>query len=544
MRFLKYLCIALMSAYFSACASPPAIPVLITKATPILTSLKSPTPIATSAPSAIPLASPTAFSSMQPTAVPISVPTPSPTPGVVVVASHSPAPSPTVTPTVTPTHAPTAAPIATIPPVYALRWGSTYSEYDCTASSSWSTSQWQTIRKYIDITDRGCLSNIAAAREVGIISGEYTDPNLPCTATASTSCNYFNEASNYSSTSWARTCSGQQIFYGDPSDGHNTFTDPRSATLPSDLNAYTVNAWKAAGGAFILVDNVWYRSTAGEYTGAPGQTLLASSNAPYCGYTTAEWVSDEGALFNKFALPVMFNGDTDPTIAAMTANSGAQYGMCEDCISFGFNETNDPGRLKERPPFWNNELDAAIVTQAHGKKWLSFVHGYNQPETDDVQLYLLASLLLVYQDGQTGLMMDGNTPSNVNLPPEVLFVPTQPLKTASGSIESLAVQGAYLREFKSCSFAGAGVGPCAAIVNPSPSSSVPMPVLTQKYAGMVAIDNWCGTATTSNLNGSYCYKGAIKELGDTGSLTLSTASVPASGASIPPATAYILTGNS
>jgi hypothetical protein len=417
-----------------------------------------------------------------------------------------------------------------------------YGEFDCTTAANYTPAQWAVLGQYINISDRVCAPEIASAEAVGVTSGTYTDPTLPCTATSTTSCYSFNEASNYSSASWARTCGGAQIYLGDPSDGHNTRTNPGARSLVTDFQNYAVLPFKQAGGQFILADNLYKPTADGEYTGRPGGTPVSGS-AAWCNYTDATWIANYTTFFSALSLPVMYNGDTEPDLAAITASPQVKWGMCEDCLSFGFNESADPGRLKERPPFWQNELGAGLVTMGNGKSWFVFTHGYNEPKNNDVQNYVLASLLLIYEDGKTGWMMDGDTKSGINTPVGVYFVPTQPLVASNAitSIESLNVGGAYVREYAACYLYGKSVGACAAVVNPNPSGSVPMPKLSRAYAGSVSIDNWCGTASApSNLGGSYCYKGATTQWGDTGSVSIVPAVVPAV---IPPAEAYIFTQN-
>lgn len=190
---------------------------------------------------------------------------------------------------------------------------------------------------------------------------------------------------------------------------------------------------------------------------------------------------------------------------------------------------------------WNQELDAALVTVANGGKWYTFTHGWNEPNTNDVQLYVLASLLEIYQDGAIGWQQDGPTKSGINVPVGIHFVATNPIGGQPTDIEANNRNGIYTRAFGACYVYGQPVGACVAVVNPDADHAHPMPAVALGYLGEVAIDNWCGTATLQNLGGSYCYKGDVTEEGDTGKVYTVATTPLAPGTMIPPATAHIYT---
>lgn len=65
--------------------------------------------------------------------------------------------------------------------------------------------------------------------------------------------------------------------------------------------------------------------------------------------------------------------------------------------------------------------------------------------------------------------------------PETRLVALGPRASASGDINALRRDGAYVREFARCYVARAPVGPCAAVVNPS-TGTVPWPLAGYRSA--------------------------------------------------------------
>ncbi|HET7814025.1 MAG TPA: hypothetical protein VFL13_06600 [Candidatus Baltobacteraceae bacterium] len=87
----------------------------------------------------------------------------------------------------------------------------------------------------------------------------------------------------------------------------------------------------------------------------------------------------------------------------------------------------------------------------------------------DQRMYEYASALLSYDPAY--LMFQecfASTPSNFLIMPETQLVPEMPTVTATSSVLSYLVNGnLYARQFAACYYAGALVGPCAVLINPS-----------------------------------------------------------------------------
>ena len=75
-----------------------------------------------------------------------------------------------------------------------------------------------------------------------------------------------------------------------------------------------------------------------------------------------------------------------------------------------------------------------------------------------------------------------SAPSGVPVYPETALVALSPLKTATGDIDTLRRGGTYVREFARCYLARAPVGPCAAVVNSSSTSTAPWPLAGYRAA--------------------------------------------------------------
>jgi hypothetical protein len=117
--------------------------------------------------------------------------------------------------------------------------------------------------------------------------------------------------------------------------------------------------------------------------------------------------------------------------------------------------------------------------------------------------YWLSSWWLTYDPTYSvaGELMSSN--SDVYVFAEQELVPTSPLQTATSAITQLKrTNGVYAREFAACYLAGANIGACAAVVNPT-SSTLSIPSLSKAYHRRLVLDN-------NNLYGGgkvYIYSG-------------------------------------
>jgi hypothetical protein len=245
----------------------------------------------------------------------------------------------------------------------------------------------------------------------------------------------------------------------------------------------------------------------------------------------------------------MFNDNVDPTFEIYyhyPDRGNVEVGECEACITRNiyasdsfYPETN-----------WDNHINAEITTTSHGVVFQALRMRIDQPADE---IYGYASLMLGWMDNpalyevneELGLVGVSHPPSGIDISPVFWIVPTNPINDPPNlRFDALASNynpnyipqtygvytlkqptGAYLREFGACYNNGNGIGPCAAVVNPT-SSTVFMPQTVQTYKHQVSISGY-GVITQTQFNG-----------GDTGTVSV-TAAPP--GATLAANTAVILT---
>ena len=203
-------------------------------------------------------------------------------------------------------------------------------------------------------------------------------------------------------------------------------------------------------------------------------------------------------------------------------------------VGWGNSQTVN-GKAVDR--YWKQDLNSGIEVISAHKMFVAYEYIGNQGGTNrgtpvdaDQRGYIYASFMLlydredaVYKAGAWGATL--KTAAPVLVLPENLLVPLEPLETARWPqrIGQLEHNGAYVREFKMCAYAGQPVGPCAALVNPSSKSAAALPALRQTYGHRIAF--------TGN-NGAFTGRHGTPNYGDTGDIAFAAGSVPTA---LPPA---------
>ena len=381
---------------------------------------------------------------------------------------------------------------------------------------------WNILASYTSYDDHAPLSSVATEQTYGIYPGFYFDGNQKCTQASSAACNNVDLASSYSESSFAHDCSGNRVYYTSAPTTHNTFTDPRSSTLATDINSIEIDPAVAEGYTFALGGNYNIRSgistNIGSYTGG-----AATNPQPYCGYSDSSYLAGSRQTTTQLHLPLAFNGAQVSQIASgvgMSPNSFAA--VCEGCFT---NSTNSKEYLQNSgTPLWIDRVDSELATGKLGKIFTIRSDGTTYLQTDDMQGYLMASMLIGWSPNVT-LSMNGTTPEAMQaaFSPIINLVPQNPVVPLSAIFEAnnLRYGDVYVRAYRDCYLYGRNVGKCIAIVNPDQSNTATVPVdFTTGYTHGLTIDNVNDSSCLTDS--SPCYKNAISELGDTGRIVEST----------------------
>lgn len=219
-----------------------------------------------------------------------------------------------------------------------------------------------------------------------------------------------------------------------------------------------------------------------------------------CNYSDAAWLASGIALEQISPLPIIFNGlhevDTNthglsPSLGLLGA-SNAVGGNFEEC----YGSASQP---ETSGWFWQDTEDTEIDVAAQQRIFECMVED-SSPAASSIseRIYTLASFLLTY-DPSTSVLWDFyQTPSGFHVEPESQLVALNPQIASVTDVQQLQQNGVYVRAYGSCYLAGASVGPCAVVVNPS-SSSEPFPLTgynhTLALSGGGILDG--GTVSTS-----------------------------------------------
>jgi len=199
--------------------------------------------------------------------------------------------------------------------------------------------------------------------------------------------------------------------------------------------------------------------------------------------TSAQYVSGMESLFAVSALPVIANGymNGNPVTNEQyvgASNVAAMFG--ESCFSTYSNTIVGSQ--------WQKMANALLYTTSRGYPAICGARD-TLSDTRPGRIYWLASWWLTYDPNYSVALELITSSSAVDLFPEVMLVPTNPLQTA-GSNDVAALQsstGAYIRQFGACYYDKIPWGSCAAVVNPT-SSSVSMPSAASGYHHALALD--------------------------------------------------------
>jgi hypothetical protein len=346
--------------------------------------------------------------------------------------------------------------------------------------------------KHVDIAeDDGFTADHARAFKLagGAMAEAYTDPTFvpyctpPFTEPAGKCSGPIGNLVANDPSAWIHDAHGARINRGDGSA--TKFQEMLNVGSPAAQNAYAQTT-AAIFAATPQIDVVMADDSGGEFS-RPDLGVGSNYYGGWSGFGTeisadAAWIAAETAMLARAGRPVILNGSS--------VNQGPAYGGAF------LDQTNVMGQMFEG--YINNaagylyaggqyatEQNGVLAVQAHHKLAIAIPTGDTSPAN---RLYAYASFMLVY-DAQYSVYAQVVPQSDgFALYPEVQLVPAQPRATATSDVAALAQGGVYVREFASCTVAGASIGACAAVVNASGGATATLPASLGSYTRHVALD--------------------------------------------------------
>jgi hypothetical protein len=337
----------------------------------------------------------------------------------------------------------------------------------------------------------------------------YTDPayssycSAPFTAPAGGCQGPIGSLVSGDESAWLHGADGARVHkYLNAHYGYQEALNPASA---SARNAYRT-ATSSEVAAAPQLDYFFADDSGGVFNGSDGTQLtglLYNFNAASKEIADdASFVAAEKQMLASAARPVFVNGATPYTLqpsyggAFLKAPNVAGQNF-EGC--FG-DDSGVIGDTAGGGPRWTNMSNALLAAYGYGAPAVCMNLA---PATPANRLFVLASWWLTYDPARSIIAAFALAADGSSVLPEFDVVPRQPLQTASSSVASLRSGGAYVREFGACYQAGAPIGPCAAVVNPS-SSPVAVPALSGHYTSALALD-----ANSAYAGGKAAWSGTV-----------------------------------
>ncbi len=296
----------------------------------------------------------------------------------------------------------------------------------------------------------------------------YTDPNR----VAPRDRMYSSDESQF-----AHDCNGQRVRVNKGEERY--LTDP---TAPA-----TLARWKAeiAGVEKIASFDAVFDDTAG---------TTNSLSAMPCGFDENAWIAAHVALIEGTGTPVLVNGIGDgnlprtgkgrdatyamsPLVAIVSTATNVIGGAFEDCYASPSHPSNPAGEVTAGS-FWRATENTELALARMRKIFVcnEKAERLSMDQAVEARAFSEASFLLTYDPRTTMVRQQFDTPSMLDLGPEVKLVALDPVRPAPQTIDALRTPGgAYGREYRSCYIQGTRVGRCAVAVNPERSGAVPFP---------------------------------------------------------------------
>jgi hypothetical protein len=262
--------------------------------------------------------------------------------------------------------------------------------------------------------------------------------------------------------------------------------DPASPAARAAFRAYTVDAAAHARVDFFFADD-----TGAPFRGPDG-TPMSGRFYRYNAAATElrsdqDWQSAMSGLFTAAVRPLIINGaehNLQPAYnGAFLQDPNVAGENLEGCFLF-----YSPQRPLSDERWTQTEDGLLDVTKLH-RYAVCMMQGKLLADPL-ARLYALASWWLTYDPDWSVIAPVDVGSDGYAVFSEEEIVPTGPLRSASSSVSELRVSGnAYVREFARCYENGRPIGPCAAVVNPSGSTTISMPRLSQHYTASLSLSS-------------------------------------------------------
>ena len=319
----------------------------------------------------------------------------------------------------------------------------------------------------------------------------YTDPAfVPNCATPAGPCTGPMGNLGLPESAWLHATGGTRVNkYVNTTFGYQDVLNPTSAAVQAAYATFTNQKLAAAPGLdFFFADD-----SGGPYNGVDGTAasgILWNFSAPSVEITSdAQWIAGKAAVFAAAARPVFVNGSSYDTWLPAYNGAFLKLPNVAGMNHEGCFNADDNGISTDAYGRWQKMANSLLMNTGLQKYAVCMMMGAVTPAA---RLYDLASWWTTYDANYSIAAPVNLGPDGYAIYPEFDIVPTQPKSTANLDISVLRNgNGAYVREFSACYQNGAGIGPCATIVNTT-GAPLAMPALS-------------GYGRTLNLdsNGSY-----------------------------------------
>jgi hypothetical protein len=229
-------------------------------------------------------------------------------------------------------------------------------------------------------------------------------------------------------------------------------------------------------------------------TFAATDTYATVTNKPCRDSFDAEREKTYG-LWQDLDMPVIFNklgdapddGRTDQHGQSALGGPNVIGAMYEFCLSNSDDSMDHTVHHKRIDGAWLSAENSHLQTVARDKYFFCYSASGTPGDTPagiDERSFVYASFLLVYRPDRSVLEMSADTAARrVPAFPESEIVALDPVRSQPQDVRALrSASGTYVREYRRCSLAGRPIGPCAAVVNPSPSFSTPVDLPAYRHA--------------------------------------------------------------
>jgi len=276
--------------------------------------------------------------------------------------------------------------------------------------------------------------------------------------------------------------------YPESAFGHGADGVRSQRALYGGIEYYLLPNSPASQSGFVGIADAFAATGAYDYIYADGisDTLAESISllapTPIEITTNAQYVAGMKQLLAQSPLPTIANGYENGNPLAEEEYVGAPNVagiLGETC----FTEVTHvvTGSL------WSEEADALLYTTSHQR--FAFCGGRGlEGDTRPSRTYYLASWWLTYDANYSVSLEEFRSYADVYVFPEQLIVPTSPDETVTDVNALKWWTGAYMRRFNACYYDRVSWGACAAVVNPSSSSSALLPPIGLTYRHSLALD--------------------------------------------------------